>query len=53
MALNKLRYKLLAEFPDLTISKAAFYSHVRKYCALNYKMMEKRNSEKVKFKQKQ
>ncbi len=42
MALNKLRYKLLAEFPDLMISKAAFCSHVCKYYALNYKMLEKK-----------
>ena len=49
MTLDQMNHKNLVEFPNLTVSKIAFYNHVCKHCVLSFKRLkkisEKRNSE--------
>ena len=52
-----MRYSLLEAYPELKISKTAFYNHVRQHCVLSFKKLEKlpekRNSEEVKLKRRE
>ncbi|KAI8048502.1 DDE superfamily endonuclease-domain-containing protein [Thamnidium elegans] len=55
--LEQMRYRLLEAYPELKISKTAFYNHVRQHCVLSFKRLEKlpekRNSEEVKLKRRE
>jgi transposase len=55
--LEQMRRKLLKEYPELKVSKTAFYNHVRQHCALSFKRLEKlpekRDSEEVRLKRRE